>query len=90
MEKVGLIPDLILVEPKEVAEIKFGDVAVDQGNEITPTQVKVGGIVYYITSKSFNDALGSSRKRTLKKFEFKLVQKMQVFCLSFRFFRAMF
>ena len=41
MEEVGLVPDLILVAPKEVAEIKFGDVAVDQGNEITPFQVKV-------------------------------------------------
>lgn len=41
MEKHGVIPDVISVAPKEIAEIKYGNVKVNLGDELTPTQVKV-------------------------------------------------
>ncbi|ERL88969.1 protein D2 [Dendroctonus ponderosae] len=41
MEKHGVVPDVIPVAPKEVAEVSYiSGVKADQGNELTPTQVK--------------------------------------------------
>lgn len=41
MEKHGVVPDLIPAAPKETIEIKYGDVSLNLGDELTPTQVKV-------------------------------------------------
>lgn len=41
MEKHGIVPDVIKVPPSEVAEIKYGNLSLALGNELTPTQVKV-------------------------------------------------
>ncbi|XP_055372080.1 phosphatidylethanolamine-binding protein homolog F40A3.3-like [Condylostylus longicornis] len=41
MEKHEVVPDVIDVTPTEIAEVKYpSGVTVDQGNELTPTQVK--------------------------------------------------
>ncbi|KAL0278184.1 UNVERIFIED_CONTAM: hypothetical protein PYX00_000080 [Menopon gallinae] len=40
MEKHGIVPDVIPVAPTEVATIKYGNLALQLGNELTPTQVK--------------------------------------------------
>ncbi|CAG9765078.1 unnamed protein product [Ceutorhynchus assimilis] len=41
MEKHGVVPDVISVAPQEVAQVSYpSGVKVDQGNELTPTQVK--------------------------------------------------
>lgn len=41
MEKHQVVPDVICVAPQEVAEVCYpSGVKVDQGNELTPTQVK--------------------------------------------------
>ncbi|XP_031336016.1 protein D2-like isoform X2 [Photinus pyralis] len=41
MEKEGVVPDVIDVAPKEVAEVHYpSGVHVELGNELTPTQVK--------------------------------------------------
>ena len=41
MEKFEIVPDVVKVAPAEVAEIKYGNLALSLGNELTPTQVKV-------------------------------------------------
>ena len=41
MEKHEVVPDVIPVAPAEVATVKYGNLALDLGNELTPTQVKV-------------------------------------------------
>ncbi|XP_065341880.1 protein D2-like isoform X1 [Cloeon dipterum] len=41
MEQHGIVPDVIDVAPSEVAKVSYNSgVSVDQGNELTPTQVK--------------------------------------------------
>lgn len=41
MDKHQVVPDVIPVAPAEVAEVSYGDnVTVNEGNELTPTQVK--------------------------------------------------
>jgi len=40
MEKHGVVPDVVPVAPAEVATVKYGNLALDLGNELTPTQVK--------------------------------------------------
>ncbi|KAF5286221.1 hypothetical protein FQR65_LT02233 [Abscondita terminalis] len=41
MEKESVVPDVIDVAPKELAEVNYpSGVAVKEGNELTPTQVK--------------------------------------------------
>ncbi|KAF2885694.1 hypothetical protein ILUMI_20467 [Ignelater luminosus] len=41
MEKESVVPDVIDVAPKEIAEVSYpSGVKVDQGNVLTPTQVK--------------------------------------------------
>ncbi|EEB16280.1 phosphatidylethanolamine-binding protein, putative [Pediculus humanus corporis] len=40
MEKFEIVPDVVKVAPAEVAEIKYGNLALSLGNELTPTQVK--------------------------------------------------
>lgn len=42
MEKHGVVPDVVPVAPIEVAVVKYGNLALELGNELTPTQVKVG------------------------------------------------
>lgn len=41
MEKFGVVPDVIKTAPLEIAEIKYGNLSLELGNELTPTQVKV-------------------------------------------------
>lgn len=41
MEKYEVVPDVVKSAPSEVAEIKYGNLALNLGNELTPAQVKV-------------------------------------------------
>lgn len=41
MEEHGIVPDLIPVAPTEIAEVKYRDITLNPGDELTPTQVKV-------------------------------------------------
>lgn len=48
MEKNKIVPDVIKVAPKEVAEVKFNSGArADMGNTLTPTQVKDMPMVHW-------------------------------------------
>ena len=49
MEKFEIVPDVVKVAPAEVAEIKYGNLALSLGNELTPTQVKVNLQFYILT-----------------------------------------
>lgn len=41
MDKYGIVPDIIPVAPKEVAKVNYNSgVSCQEGNELTPTQVK--------------------------------------------------
>jgi len=40
MEKEQIVPEVIDAAPKTVLDVKYGDLAVKLGNELTPTQVK--------------------------------------------------
>ncbi|KAK6643612.1 hypothetical protein RUM43_005122 [Polyplax serrata] len=40
MEKYEVVPDVVKSVPSEVAEIKYGNLALNLGNELTPAQVK--------------------------------------------------
>ncbi|PSN41660.1 OV-16 antigen [Blattella germanica] len=40
MEKHSVVPDVIDVVPREVLQVTYGDLSVNLGNELTPTQVK--------------------------------------------------
>lgn len=41
MGKQKIVPDLIPVAPKDVIEIKYGEISVNMGNQMTTIQVKV-------------------------------------------------
>uniref|UniRef100_A0A1B6DN91 Phosphatidylethanolamine-binding protein n=1 Tax=Clastoptera arizonana TaxID=38151 RepID=A0A1B6DN91_9HEMI len=55
MEKHEVVPDVITKVPEEVLEVTYdGGIKVEQGNELTPTQVKDPPQVHYIADpKSF-------------------------------------
>ncbi|PNF18633.1 Phosphatidylethanolamine-binding protein 1 [Cryptotermes secundus] len=40
MEKHGVVPDVIDTAPGSKLEVTYGSLSVDEGNELTPTQVK--------------------------------------------------
>lgn len=40
MEEHKVVPDVIDKAPANVATVKFGEIVVNNGNELTPTQVK--------------------------------------------------
>uniref|UniRef100_A0A1W7RAP7 Protein D3 n=1 Tax=Hadrurus spadix TaxID=141984 RepID=A0A1W7RAP7_9SCOR len=40
MDKHKVVPDVVDTAPRHVAEIQYGSLAVNLGNELTPTQVK--------------------------------------------------
>lgn len=57
MEKHGVVPDVIPVAPAKEAVIKYGNLDLTMGNELTPTQVKVLKIFnlsLFITGKAFS------------------------------------
>jgi len=40
MDSDGIVPDVIDVLPTDIMEVKYGDLQVNNGNELTPSQVK--------------------------------------------------